>query len=812
MIRTVQAVLTGCLCIVLYACNFEKNRLIERPADIWIFRSVLDDRPRMITMGLHKNLWLSYSTENGSLYKAWTGGFTGNIFTDGEQPRSAGALYFQEIEENPWRLISPEGSMLYPIVQYKGHALSSDQSVWLSYDLKIEDMPSINVKERPEYETREDGTVILVREFSVKSLPEGYSLQLAMHPGAACTGLELKDAAFLSENGGQIISGAPAAAGYLHMTQDGKASVSMQLKTTGNVQHSQPANPAEEAVALINGSDCNNCHNKEVKTVGPSFKAIADRYKGNMDAPMLLAEKIRKGGSGAWGIVPMTPHPDLGKQEALKIAGYILQMHSEINGIEEVKKTQKNLLKQAPYGLELDTAYSPGDGMPLTSLHPMLELEQARPPGFIPRVGAMDFLPDGRLVVATWDSTGGIYLLDRVQEADSTAITVKRIAFGLAEVLGMKVVDGDIYVLQKQELTRLVDTDKDDIIDEFQVVCNGWGVSSNFHEFAFGLVYKDGFFYGTFATALNPGGASASVQMPGRGCVIRISKADGSFEFIAGGLRTPNGIGTGPDGEIFISDNQGDWLPANKLLHLKNGAWYGSRASNFPGLSTVQETPPLVYLQQDEIANSPSQPILFNKGIYKQQLLMGDITYGGLQRVFIDKVGNQSQGCVFRFTQGLEAGVNRLLWGPDNKLYVGGCGQRGNWAQQGKNQYGLQKLSINPARITFEMLAVRAVAGGLEIEFTKPVAANSFIKKDDFLVRQWHYTPTAEYGGPKQEEERVAVKRVELRANGTRVFLELDSLKAGKVVYLRLNKKQVRAANSEPLWTTEAWYTMNRLP
>ena len=61
----------------------------------------------------------------------------------------------------------------------------------------------------------------------------------------------------------------------------------------------------------------------------------------------------------------------------------------------------------------------------------------------------------------------------------------------------LTIVDGEIYVMQKQELTQLIDEDGDDIIDEYEAVCNQWGVTADFHEFGFGLVYKDGYFYAT---------------------------------------------------------------------------------------------------------------------------------------------------------------------------------------------------------------------------------------------------------------------------------------------------------------------------
>jgi cytochrome c len=453
----------------------------------------------------------------------------------------------------------------------------------------------------------------------------------------------------------------------------------------------------------------------------------------------------------------------------------------------------------------------PGDAYPLENVHPSFVLSQARPDDFKPKVGGMDFLPDGRLVVCTWDSLGSVFLLDGVQGKDPKAIKVKRIAYGLAEPLGLKVVDGEIYVQQKQELTRLVDVNKDDIIDEYQTVCNGWRVSPNFHEFAFGLVYKDGYFYSTLATAINPGGASTKPQIPDRGKVLKISKKDGSFEFIASGLRTPNGIAVGVDNEIFIADNQGDWLPSSKILHLQESAWYGSRSVDFEGTANAKETLPVVWLPQDEVGNSPSQPAILNIGPYKGQMIHGEVTNGGIKRVFVEKVNGQYQGAVFHFTQGLEAGVNRLLWGPDGALYVGGVGSTGNWSHANKLHYGLQRLSFNN-KTTFEMLAVRAKSNGVEIEFTEPLQEASGNKASDYNIRQWYYKPTENYGGPKLDDKALNIQKVTVSSDRKKVFLQLGGMKPGHVVYVRLNYNAITSQSGQKPWVTEAWYTMNNIP
>lgn len=452
---------------------------------------------------------------------------------------------------------------------------------------------------------------------------------------------------------------------------------------------------------------------------------------------------------------------------------------------------------------------TPGHGRPLTAVHPSYDLRTARPPDFKPRVGGMDWLPDGRLILCCWEPLGGVYILDGVTGENPRPITVKRIASGLAEPLGLQVVDGRIFVLQKQELTELIDRDGDEIIDEYRCVAAGWGVTANFHEFAFGLVHKDAHFYAALATAINPGGASTQPQNPDRGKVVKIAMG-GSFEYVAQGLRTPNGIGIGVDDEIFITDNQGDWLPVSKVLHLTPNAFFGGRSVDFEGTAGLKEQPPVVWLPQGEIGNSPGQPGVLRGGPFDGQMLHADVTHGGLKRVFVEKVRGQYQGCVFRFTQGLEAGINRWTQGPDGALYVGGIGSSGNWGQEGKLKYGLQRLAYN-GKPVFEMLSVEAVPErrGFKITFTRPLDDRAGTHPEDFVLRQWRYEPTKNYGGPKLDEEALRVTGVARDTDKRAVTLEVEGLRHGHVVHIRL-ARTIRDEQGRRPWSSEAWYTLNQ--
>ena len=78
--------------------------------------------------------------------------------------------------------------------------------------------------------------------------------------------------------------------------------------------------------ALMETSDCKACHSLTEKSVGPTFTAIADKYAGNDGAVKALSEKVIKGGSGVWGDLMMSPHPQLSTADTEKMIAYILSL------------------------------------------------------------------------------------------------------------------------------------------------------------------------------------------------------------------------------------------------------------------------------------------------------------------------------------------------------------------------------------------------------------------------------------------------------------------------------------------------------
>jgi len=222
-------------------------------------------------------------------------------------------------------------------------------------------------------------------------------------------------------------------------------------------------------------------------------------------------------------------------------------------------------------------------------------------------------------------------------------------------------------------------------------------------------------------------------------------------------------------------------------------------------------TPPVLWLPQNEIANSPSNPVLLEEGTFADQMLFGDVTYGGLQRAYLDEVEGQKQGVAFRHTAGLEAGVNRTLVGPDGALYVGGIGEAGNWSESGKLRYGLQKLVPNGESV-FDMTSVEITEAGFDVTYTEPLSDETVAGiADAYELQQWRYVPTQQYGGPKVDEESLLVTGATVSEDRRTVSLTVDGREPGHVVHLR-SPRSFTAADGEELWSTEAWYTANVVP
>jgi cytochrome c len=101
------------------------------------------------------------------------------------------------------------------------------------------------------------------------------------------------------------------------------AASAMAAASQGAFAADAPASPAD-ALNIARKNACMGCHAVDRKLVGPSFQQIAEKYKGDAKAPALLEAKVRNGGSGVWGMLPMPSHRSMNAGDITKVVGWIL--------------------------------------------------------------------------------------------------------------------------------------------------------------------------------------------------------------------------------------------------------------------------------------------------------------------------------------------------------------------------------------------------------------------------------------------------------------------------------------------------------
>jgi glucose/arabinose dehydrogenase len=438
-------------------------------------------------------------------------------------------------------------------------------------------------------------------------------------------------------------------------------------------------------------------------------------------------------------------------------------------------------------------------------------------------VGGLDLRPDGKLLACT--RRGDVYLISYPDSEELSKVNYKLFATGLHEPLGLLVDGKDVFVVQRPELTRLGDTDGDDVADEYTTVCDRWGVSGDYHEFAFGPARdRDGNFFVTLNVGFGGGHQS---KAPWRGWCVKISP-NGELTPWASGLRSPNGVNFSPDGDLFYCDNQGEWVAACKMNHIRPGEFYGHPAGlrwdSKLNLLKIRPTgqrydaidpdvplvPPVVWFPYGKISQSAAEPRWDTTGgkfgPFAGQCFVGDQMKSNIMRVALEEVNGRYQGAVFHFRNGFQCGINRLVFSPDGSLYAG-MTNRG-WGSVGGSPYGLQRL-VYTGVLPFEMHSMSLTATGFDLVFTKPIDPATAEPLAAYSMQSYTYNYWSTYGSPEIDTRAESVARVSVSDDRRRVSLEVPSLKRGRVYELHV--ANLKSAEGDSLLHPQAYYTLNEL-
>jgi hypothetical protein len=495
------------------------------------------------------------------------------------------------------------------------------------------------------------------------------------------------------------------------------------------------------------------------------------------------------------------------------------------------KEIRAQLDKDFP--IAASNAGAPSSSLKAEAVHYKI-LTVPSPAEAVLEVGGLAFRPDGKLLACT--RRGDVWLISNPDSEDPDKVHFKKFATGLHEALGL-VVDGkDVYVVQRPELTKLVDTDGDDVADEYVTVCDKFGVSGDYHEFAFGPARdKDGNFFLTLNVGFGGGHQS---RAPWRGWCVKITPK-GELIPWATGLRSPNGINFSPDGDLFYVDNQGEWVATCKMHHVKPGEYYGHPAGlrwvkDSPYAKDIPEkhlsgmlydgqkgqngvsgmpplTPPCIWFPYGRMGQSASEPRWDTTGgkfgPFAGQCFVGDQMKSIVMRVYLEKINGKFQGACFPFRSGFQCGVNRLVFGPDGSLYAGQTAR--GWGSLGGKPYGLQRL-VYTGVLPFEIYSMHLTKTGFDLTFTKPLNAATAEKLESYSMLSFTHNYWGTYGSPEEDKKPEKITAVTVSADKKTVSLAVTGFKPGRIYEVHVDG--AKSADGDAVLHPEGYYTLNEVP
>lgn len=454
--------------------------------------------------------------------------------------------------------------------------------------------------------------------------------------------------------------------------------------------------------------------------------------------------------------------------------------------------------------------------------------------------GGFDFFEDGRAAVCTFH--GDVWVVDGI-DGDLNKLTWKRYASGLFQPLGLKIEDEKVYVLGRDQITRLHDLNNDGEADRYENFNNDTVVTANYHEFNLDLhTDTDGNFYFAKGAPWEP-----LVTSPSQGTMIKVSKDGAKMEVIATGLRAPNGMTVGPENQITVGDNQGHWMPSSKLSWVEPGGFYGMmpaaqkeltlRTSDGKIIKTNPSLPasreehgfkgwngdapiperydePFVWLPQSMDNSSGGQVFVTSDkwGPFNGKLMF--MSYGKctLFEVMMDKVGDTRQGAMVQFPLKFNSGLMRARFHPeDGQLYV--MGLKG-WQTSATRDGGFYRVRYTGKTVHMPD-AFQAAENGIKIGFTSPVDPEIAGDPDSYNVERWNYRYSGGYGSPEysvdqpdeRRHDRLTVKSARVSNGGRTVWLEVENMKPADQIKVQYS---LDAADGE-LMEQEIYATAHKL-
>jgi glucose/arabinose dehydrogenase len=392
------------------------------------------------------------------------------------------------------------------------------------------------------------------------------------------------------------------------------------------------------------------------------------------------------------------------------------------------------------------------------------------------RLGGFDFFKDSsKAAVCTW--MGDVWIVEGLGE-NMSELKWTRIATGMFQPLGVKVIDDQIYVGCRDQIVKLHDLNGDGETDFYESFNNDHQVTEHFHEFAMGLqTDKEGnFYYAKSARHAKP------ALVPHHGTLLKVSKDGKKTEIIATGFRAANGVCVNDDGTFFVTDQEGHWTPKNRVnwVDPKGGPrFYGNYMGFHHAKSEADEDmeQPLVWLTNKK-NRSPGELAWVTSskwGPLEGALL--DFSYG-TGYIFIvphEKVNGLLQGGEVELPIPVfDTGVMRGRFNPtDGQLYA--CGLFA-WAGNRQTPGAMYRVRYTGKEAHIP-ITLNATTKGLRIVYTDPLDRTTAEDPSSYLIKSWDIHRTRGYGSSHQNEKVLEISSAQLDADGKTIFLTIPDIK-----------------------------------
>jgi hypothetical protein len=436
------------------------------------------------------------------------------------------------------------------------------------------------------------------------------------------------------------------------------------------------------------------------------------------------------------------------------------------------------------------------------------------------RTAGFDFFPDGHsAAITTWN--GDVWVVKGIDDK-LDHLTWTRFATGLFQPLGLKIVNGEVYVLGRDQITRLHDLNGDGEADFYENFNNDCMVTAGFHEFAHDLQVdsKGNFFYAK-GGPVRPGGNGFEAQSDDDGCIMEVSPDGKKCEVYATGLRAPNGMSIGPNDQLTVSDNQGTWTPACRISFVTRGSFLG-----VPDTSHLNPKPtnygnpicwfPYVdgdYTQGDNSSGGAAWDTFGKWGPLDGKII--HLSYGtcSIFETLTENIDGIWQGGTVRFPLDFDSGIMRARFNPvDGQLYVAGLK---GWQTRAAKDGCFQRVRYTnkPVNMPSELHVQK---DGLVINFTSPVDPSTATDPDNYSIEEWNYIWSNAYGSPdvsrdnpkKKGHDTVDVESIKISDDKKSIFIKINDLKP--VMQMKTIMKIKAADGSKMNWELDN--TINIVP